>query len=127
MFDIELRRVQRIIHRRYKRGLLTGKEVYIFGVSDSSRQIIQILRELEIEPCHVIDNDRNKQGGYCSRLKVISPEEISNPAADNKLFIMYTATSWREMVSQLKAYGVSDACIWRLNKSRNNIFKMLFL
>ena len=82
MYDVELRRIERILRIRNAFGLLKNRDIYLFGVSDNSRQIIQMLREFGIEPRNVIDNDPSKQGSYCSRLKVISFDEIQKP--DNK-------------------------------------------
>ena len=125
MYDKELRRITRTIKIHTMLGRLSNKEIYLFGVSDNSRQIIQVLRELGIEPRNVIDNDKSKQGSYCSRLKVIAPEEVDNPSASDKLFILYSAY-WREMIPQLEAKGISRRNIWRLNRKPGSMFKLLF-
>lgn len=115
MYDAELRRVRIKLKVLGFFGKLKGKEVYLFGVSDNSRQIIKILRELGIEPKNVIDNDKSKQGSYCSRLKVISPEDIDIPNSEYKLYIYYSAY-WREMQPQLETMGISRKNSIRLNK-----------
>ena len=115
MYDVELHRTERILRIRNAFGLLKNRDIYLFGVSDNSRQIIQILREFEIEPRNVIDNDRAKQGSYCSRLKVISFDEIQKPDKEENLYIIYSAY-WREMVPQLTEKGISRRNIWRLNR-----------
>ncbi len=116
MYDVELRRTERILKRRYSLGRLKNKEIYLFGVSDNTRQIIKTLRELGVHPKNVIDNDKTKQGSYCSRLKVVSMQEISEPAAKNKLYIFYSAY-WREMIPQLLEQGIAKTNIWRLNRN----------
>lgn len=114
MYDVELQRIERKLKIYNILGKLKDKDIYLFGVSDNTRQIIQILRELGHEPKNVIDNDKTKQGSYCSRLKVISFSEMENLDAENKLYIIYSAY-WREMVSQLTGTGVRSNQIWRLN------------
>lgn len=115
MYDVELHRTERILKFRNTLGLLKNRDVYLFGVSDNSRQIIQILRECGIEPRNVIDNDSSKQGSYCSRLKVISFDEIQKPDNKKNLYIIYSAY-WREMVPQLTDKGILKRNIWRLNR-----------
>ncbi len=114
MYDQELKLVKRLIKKRHSFGELNGKEIYLFGVSDNTRQIIQILRDLGIEPKNVIDNDKAKQGSYCSRLKVIDPIMVDDPSAPDKLYILYSAY-WREMIPQLTKSGIAKKNIWRLN------------
>lgn len=113
MYRLELRRVERSIKRRCRMGMLDGREIFLFGVSDNSRQIIQMLREYHIEPKNVIDNDTSKQNSYCSRLKVISLDSIDNPAGSEKIYIIYSSF-WREMILQLKQIGVGKDNIWKL-------------
>jgi hypothetical protein len=125
MYDVELRRTERILKRRKYLGRLRGKEVYLFGVSDNTRQIIQILRQHGIEPKNVIDNDKTKQGSYCSRLKVVSFQDVDNHMDKNKLYIIYSAY-WREMVSQLTQMGISRRKIWRLNPKSSLLLFLLF-
>ena len=115
MYDVELRRTERILKRKYFFGKLKDKEIYLFGVSDNTRQIIGILRDLGVNPKNVIDNDKIKQGSYCSRLKVIPMQDIINPADGNKIYILYSGF-WREMIPQLQEYGVAKKNIWRLNR-----------
>lgn len=115
MYDVELRRTERILKNHNALGLLKNRNIYLFGVSDNSRQIIQILREFGIEPRNVIDNDSSKQGSYCSRLKVISFDEIQKPDSERNLYIIYSAY-WREMVPQLTDKGILKKNILRLNR-----------
>ena len=124
MYDVELRRTERILMRRYYLGWLKNKEIYLFGVSDNTRQIISALRELGVNPQNVIDNDRTKQGSYCSRLKVISMQEIKEPASENKLYILYSAY-WREMIPQLLEHGIARTKIWRLNRKPRGLILLI--
>jgi hypothetical protein len=115
MYDAELRRTEHILRNRNALGRLKNRDIYLFGVSDNSRQIIQILRALGIEPKNVIDNDVTKQGSYCSRLKVLSFADIEEPEDERKLYIIYSAY-WREMLPQLTDCGIKKRNIWRLNR-----------
>ena len=125
MYDVELRRTERILKRKYNLGKLKNREIYLFGVSDNTRQIISLLRVLGANLKNVIDNDKTKQGSYCSRLKVISMQDIPAPAEDNKLYILYSAY-WREMIPQLLEAGIKKKNIWRLNrKPRALIFLII--
>ena len=120
MYDAELRRVNRILKFRDRVGLLKDKEVYLFGVSDNTRQIIRILRELHVEPEGVIDNDVKKQNSYCARLKVISFDAVPSPAAEEKLYIIYSAF-WREMVPQLREAGIKRNGVWQLTPNHEKL------
>lgn len=124
MYDTELRRVNRIIKTRSSMGLLKNRDIYLFGVSDNTRQIIHVLRELGYEPSGVIDNDKTKQGSYCSRLKVISIQDVSDVSAGDKLYIIYSAY-WREMVPQLKEQGIKRGQIWSLSRKPGLLLLLL--
>lgn len=124
MYDVELRRTKRILKKRNYLGRLRKKEIYIFGVSDNTRQIIRILREYGIEPKNVIDNDKKKQGSYCSRLKVIALQDIDKPSDKNKFFIMYSAY-WREMIFQLMDVGIARKNILKLNRKPGLLLYLL--
>ncbi|WP_026496487.1 hypothetical protein [Butyrivibrio sp. WCD3002] len=125
MYDRELRRVTRALKIRHFFGRMANKEIYLFGVSDNTRQIIQILRELGVEPLKVIDNDKQKQGSYCSRLEVIDPRSITDPSAPEKLYILYS-NYWREMIPQLTESGISSGNIWSLNPKIISVILALF-
>ena len=125
MFDIELRRTERILRQRYSLGRMKDREIYLFGVSDNSRQIIRILRDLGVEPKNVIDNDKKKQGSYCSRLKVISLKDVKNPTGKNKLYILYTTYYWREIVLQLLEQGISQDNIWTMNRKTGLLLSLI--
>lgn len=108
MFKFELEKVNKIISRLHKSGQLKGKKIHLFGVSDSSRQIIQSLRELGHEPMSVIDNDPVKQGSFCSRVMVVP---ISAVEKNNDTLILIYSRFWREMQSQALSAGF---CAWQI-------------
>ncbi len=76
MFDYKLARVEKMLSRLYSRGIFKDKKVYLFGVSENTRQIVQILRTYQIEPEAVLDNDKIKQGTYCSGIPVGPVEAV---------------------------------------------------
>lgn len=124
MYDVELLRTEKNIKIFSALGRLKNRDIYLFGVSDNSRQIIQILRGIGYEPKNVIDNDVAKQGSYCSRIKVISFSDIEKPNDKRKLYIIYSAY-WREMLPQLKESGVPARGILRLNKKNGSLIRSL--
>ncbi len=76
MFDYKLARVEKILYRLYHKGYFENKKIYLFGVSENTRQIIQILRTQGLNPFFILDNDKIKQNTYCSGIQVISIEEV---------------------------------------------------
>ena len=56
MFDYKLVRVEKKLYQLFQKGLLNNRKIYVFGVSENTRQIIQILRSYHIEPANVLDN-----------------------------------------------------------------------
>lgn len=113
MYDAELEKVSRKLHFRDSIGLLKDRKVYLFGVSENTRQIIRILREIGIEPVNVIDNDITKQGSYCGRLKVIPVSDIDT-IEGNRILILIYSSYWREMMPQLITSGINRKNIWQL-------------
>lgn len=103
MFELELKKLKKRVKRVVYLRNLKDKDVFLFGVSDATRHIIKILRENDIEPKHVIDNDVRKQNSNCMRIKVIAPQDIEK--GNRKKVIFLYSGYWREMVSQLKRMG----------------------
>lgn len=121
MYEEELVRVGKKITKLFSQNYFVKKNIYVFGVSDSSRQIINMLRTHGVEPIAVIDNDISKQGSYCARKPVISIDSIADLTNKDNLFIVYSAY-WREMIGQFKAAAVSDKNILLLYKRRKSLF-----
>lgn len=48
MFDYKLESVEKKLRKLYEKGQLSHREIYVFGVSESTRQIIQILRTFHL-------------------------------------------------------------------------------
>ena len=115
MFDYQLAGVEKRLRRLYQRGVLYNKKIYIFGVSENTRQIIQILRSYRLEPINVIDNDKKKQDSYCSEIRVISADKVDEIDSVKNLYILYSGY-WREMAAQLRNHGVKKENILTLYK-----------
>ena len=58
MYKTELEYVKKRIHILDRNRYLKDKNIYLFGVSDNTRQIVQILRTLGYKPLQIIDNDK---------------------------------------------------------------------
>lgn len=100
MFDYKLARVEKILHRLYRKGYFENKNIYLFGVSENTRQMIQILRACQLNPVNVLDNDKIKQNTYCSGIQVISIEEVPHISDPQNLYLI-CSLYWREMAAQL--------------------------
>lgn len=105
MFDYQLIKVERIIRHLYHRDFFSGKNIYLFGVGENTRQVIMILRKVQLEPVFVLDNDKIKQGTYCSGIPVISVENVKNLTNPFNLYII-CLPYWREMMAQFRTHGV---------------------
>lgn len=105
MFDYQLAEVEKKLNRLFRRGIFRDRKIYLFGVSENTRQIIRILRAYQIEPAGVLDNDRTKQGSHCSRIRVTSVDGVENPGNGRNLYII-CSLYWREMAEQLKGMGI---------------------
>lgn len=105
MFDYKLKRVEKRIKERFEKGFFEGKQVYLFGVSENTRQIIKILRGLGMEPSAVLDNDKIKQGTYCGGVRVIAADAVEAVSDAENAYIVYSLY-WREMTAQLRDKGV---------------------
>ncbi len=122
MLEEEKERVTKKINRLSKQGYFAAKQVYLFGASDHTRQIITILRVNGIEPVGVIDNDVSKQKSLCARKQVISITEVGDVQSKEKVFLIFSA-SWREMVFQLKRSGADSSQIVFLGPVKKSLVK----
>lgn len=120
MLEDDKEKVIKKINKLYKKGYFKNKQVYLFGVSDNTRQIISILREKEIEPVAVIDNDISKQKSLCARKVVIPIIEVGEISSEENVFLVFSAY-WREMVAQLHELGAKKSQIIRLCSLRKSL------
>lgn len=113
MFDYKLVRVEKKLSCLYRRGRFRNKNIYLFGVSENTRQIIRILRTYRIEPDGVLDNDPVKHGSYCSKIPVGPVETVEHAERPQNLYIV-CSLYWREMTAQLKDAGIKNRNILML-------------
>lgn len=125
IYDKELNRVIKRINRLYKKRKLEKKKIYIFGVSDTSRQIINIFREIGIIPTAVLDNDKLKHGSCCARIPVISPDDVEDVSNKDNLYIIYSGF-WREMAEQFYSKGVKKNNIVLLVNKKETLIKNVY-
>lgn len=114
MFDYKLEWVKKSLSRKFRKGFFEGRQVYLFGVSDNTRQIIKILREFGVEPSAVFDNDKIKQGTYCSGVLVSSVDAVETVADVHKVYVV-CSFYWKEMTAQLRNKGVNRENILALS------------
>lgn len=105
MYAAELEKVRKKLRKIFKKNFLQGKKIYLFGVSDNTRQVIGILRENGYEPIGVIDNDKNKIGSYCAGLKVHATTDIT--VSEDIICLIYSFYH-QEMKRQLQALGWTE-------------------
>ena len=105
MYEAELEKVTKKIDGIIKKGLLKEKKIYLFGVSDNTRQIIKILRENGYEPEGIVDNDRNKIGSCCVGIIVSETDKI--PIQKDTVCFMYSFYHL-EMKRQLLTIGLAE-------------------
>lgn len=115
MFDYKLVRVEKILFRLFRKGVFQNKKIYLFGVSENTRQIIEILRTYHIEPINILDNDKIKQNTYCNGIKVIAINEVREITNNQNLYII-CSLYWREMVAQLRDKQIKRKNIFMLYK-----------
>lgn len=100
MFDYKLAGVEKRLCRMFEKGLLDDRKIYLFGVSENTRQIIRILRSFGVEPCGVLDNDKRKQNTHCCSIKVV-PVEAVYEKKDGRVLYILCSIYWKEMEAQL--------------------------
>lgn len=121
MYKSEEKRVSRKLRRMVKKGILQGKRIYLFGVSDNTRQVIKMLREYDLEPSGILDNDPVKRNSYCARIKVSSVEDFKAIEDERNIFLIYSFF-WKEMFRQLEKLSVSRRNLCRLCKKKEPLF-----
>lgn len=105
MFDYKLERVEKILERLHRKGFFNHRKIFLFGVSENTRQIIRILRTCSLEPSGVLDNDKIKHGTYCSGILVEPAEYLADGKKQENLYIV-CSLYWKEMTAQLRALGI---------------------
>lgn len=126
MYNSEQKRVAKLLKKMYRKGILTEKSIWIFGVSDNTRQIIQMLRDLGVEPAGILDNDPAKQDSFCARIRVYPVDFQKVHLEKSHIFLVYSFF-WKEMVRQLQSLMVSReniCCLYQKKKGLPRQFWM---
>lgn len=118
MFDYKLAEVEKKLRGMHGKGFFNKKRVYLFGVSENTRQIIRILRSFPVEPVRVLDNDRKKQGTYCCGVEVVPVEAVPGMGDGKNLYVV-CSLYWREMAAQLLDQGVKKENILSLYREES--------
>lgn len=87
--------MEKMIRQMDRRQRFKGKKVYLFGVSDNTRQIVQMLRRLDIEPVGILDNDLTKQGSHCGRIMVYPVYALRDGADGDAVVLVYSFSGRR--------------------------------
>lgn len=124
MFAAKLEKVKKKLNKMFRNKQLINKKIYLFGVSDNTRQIIGVLRKNGYEPIGVVDNDENKIGSYCSGLEVKKVNQVPNDKDNVWLLYSYFHS---EMRRQLMENGVEEGQIYTLYTEESNVFNCLRL
>lgn len=120
MYKTELEYVKKRIHILDRNRYLKDKNIYLFGVSDNTRQIVQILRTLGYKPLQIIDNDKQKHNSFCSMLKVVALKDVK---VNRNTIIFIYSSFWKEMYFQLMEIGFQKQQIHILFKEDRILWK----
>lgn len=99
------------------RKITNEKHIFIFGISDRSREIIRILRETGFKISGIIDNDRKKEGLYFMGIRTLPLSSVSDIFSCDNLFMIYSGF-WREMAKQLVDSGIKKKNILVFRKDK---------
>lgn len=106
MYEDELERVKGKIRKLHHEGKLVNRQIIFFGVSENTRQMMEIVKEYSYKPSCIIDNERAKDGKYCYQTQVKSVSKLSKEEIEDGIYFIYSYF-WKEMQSQLYQMGVS--------------------
>lgn len=120
MRDYEMIRLQKEVDKICNSQQLNNKKIYLFGAGDYSRNIYQLLKAKGLEVEAIIDNDKSKQGGYCSGLRIIGLEEALR-CQNGSVRYMVCSDFWREMVKQLQTKGGKKEEIIVIKKRKDTL------
>lgn len=101
----QIKRMEHKVEALIRQNKLEGRKVYLSSASDGTKQIIRILRDRGIEPANVLDNDLAKRHSFWAYVKVITIDEITEPAKPQNIYLVYSKF-WREIMAQLAGYGI---------------------
>lgn len=126
MYKSEQKRVEKKLRNMTRKGFLKEKRIYLFGVSDNTRQIVQMLRDLGMEPAGILDNDPVKQNSYCARIKVYPVYGNEKLWKSESVFLVYSFF-WKEMIRQLHSLMISDKKIFCLCQKKKFLMEQFWM
>jgi|GEM_PF-1388906 len=97
--------LENILEREYRLAYLDNNKTYklvCFGASIALNIVLEGLRNMQITPDFICDNDKNKHGSYKNKHKIYSPEEVFSKDLDFLVIISSMYSS--EIKEQLKKY-----------------------
>lgn len=103
MYEKEYKRVKRAVGKVLKNVSSEGR-IVLFGVSDNTRQIIEMLHEYGNEAESIVDNDVRKQGSVYYGVNVSSVQDVLG-AYDSHVIIFAYSFYYSEMNAQLENMG----------------------
>lgn len=110
MYEDELMRVGNCIKKLHTEGALTSGSIIMFGVSENTRQMIKMIKNLGYSAAYVIDNDFARNGSNCYQVPVKLVADLSEGEVNDGIFFIYSFF-WREMKNQLLNMGVDESRI----------------
>jgi len=100
-----LNTIDNILKRESGIEYLTNRadlKIVCFGASIAFNMVLDSLRNMQITPDFVCDNDKDKQGNYKNKYKIYSPQEVFSKEFD--FFVIISSMYSLEIKEQLKEY-----------------------
>ena len=85
---------------------IAGKRIALMGRLEHIEEMYCVLTEKEILPAAIWDNDINKHGEECCKLKIMPPK--NKEQADIDAIVIYSPRHWESMRNQLMTLGYED-------------------
>ena len=85
-------------------GQFQGKEIYLFGHSNATETLVDLLHDREYVVSGILDNNRSKQGDRYNGILILPPEEILRGEQSEKI-VCIAARAYEAMVRQLRQLG----------------------
>ena len=87
-------------------GQLQGKEIYLFGHSNATEALADLLLDKGYKVGGILDNNRSKQGDSYNGIMILPPDEILGGEQSEKI-VCIAARAYEAMVRQLRQLGYS--------------------
>lgn len=87
-----------------QRGQFQGKDIYLFGHSNATETLVDLLLERGYAVSGILDNNRSKQGDRYKGIIILPPEKILGGVQSEKI-VCIAARAYEAMVRQLRQLG----------------------